>query len=183
MDQEIITKKCSKCQETKNITEFYFRNDRHNYFTVCKECKKIQKRMLKLKHPNRYKEYNCLYKIEHKKERNEKLKIKRKIDVNFKIIETLRARINIAIKNNKKINHSIELLGCTPKELKQYLELQFKDGMSWDNYGLYGWHIDHIIPCSIFDMSDPVEQKQCFHYSNLQPLWAKDNLIKGDKII
>ena len=62
------------------------------------------------------------------------------------------------------------------------MENKFQDGMNWENYGFYGWHIDHIIPCSSFDMIDPEQQKICFHYSNLQPLWAADNFRKSDKV-
>jgi hypothetical protein len=54
--------------------------------------------------------------------------------------------------------------------------------MSWGNYGLHGWHVDHIIPCASFDLTDPEQQRQCFHYTNLQPLWAEDNLRKSDKL-
>jgi hypothetical protein len=57
----------------------------------------------------------------------------------------------------------------------------FTEGMSWDNYG--EWHIDHILPCSSFDLADIEQQKICFNYKNLQPLWAEDNLRKGAKII
>ena len=74
-----------------------------------------------------------------------------------------------------------ELIGCKFSELKQHLENKFKPGMTWENHGLYGWHIDHIKPCSKFDFTDDNEQKKCFHYTNLQPLWAKENLIKRDK--
>ena len=55
--------------------------------------------------------------------------------------------------------------------------------MSWENYGIHGWHIDHIIPCDFFNLQDPVEQYMCFRWQNLQPLWAKDNLKKSNKII
>lgn len=72
-----------------------------------------------------------------------------------------------------------ELIGCSPDELKKHLENQFQPGMTWDNHGLYGWHIDHIRPCASFDLTDPEQQKQCSHYTNLQPLWAQDNLDKG----
>ena len=54
--------------------------------------------------------------------------------------------------------------------------------MSWDNYGLHGWHVDHIKPCASFDLSKPIEQRKCFNFNNLQPLWAIDNLRKGSKI-
>ena len=85
------------------------------------------------------------------------------------------------LKHNRKHGTTIKLLGCNINELRFYLEGKFIDGMSWDNYG--EWHIDHIRPCASFDLTDPEQQKKCFHYTNLQPLWAEDNLSKGDKII
>ena len=72
-------------------------------------------------------------------------------------------------------------MGCNIDFLKKYIAKKFTKGMSWDNYGLYGWHIDHIKPCSCFDLTKPEQQKLCFHYSNLQPLWAKDNISKSNK--
>lgn len=74
------------------------------------------------------------------------------------------------------------MLGCSKQELVEHLESQFQDGMSWENYGLHGWHIDHIIPVSSFDISEPNQLKKCFHFSNLQPLWAIDNLRKSNKL-
>jgi hypothetical protein len=82
------------------------------------------------------------------------------------------------IKRSKTLN----LLGCSLKEFVSHIEAQFKPGMSWANYGKNGWWIDHIKPCAKFDLSDPVQQFQCFHYSNLQPLWWRDNIVKSDKI-
>jgi hypothetical protein len=70
-------------------------------------------------------------------------------------------------------------VGCTPEFLKQYLASQFQPGMSWDNHG--AWHIDHRKPCASFDLTDPAQQKACFHYTNLQPLWAEENLRKGSR--
>ena len=74
----------------------------------------------------------------------------------------------------------MDLVGCSIPELRKRLTQQFLPGMTWDNYGK--WHIDHIRPCASFDLTDPEQQKQCFHYSNLQPLWAADNLRKGASI-
>jgi hypothetical protein len=71
----------------------------------------------------------------------------------------------------------MRLLGCDVSQLWEHLESMFQEGMTKENYGK--WHVDHIKPCASFDMYDPEQQKQCFHYSNLQPLWAEDNLIKG----
>ncbi len=74
---------------------------------------------------------------------------------------------------------TIELVGCSKSELIKHLERKFLPGMSWDNYGFHGWHIDHIVPCSAFNFEDPEQQRACFHYTNLQPLWALDNMRKG----
>ncbi len=95
----------------------------------------------------------------------------------------VRSRAKVAIKNgmSKKCTGTNELLGCSWDELKLHLESQFSDGMTWDNYGLHGWHIDHIKPCASFDLTIDSEQKKCFHYTNLQPLWAEDNWKKGDR--
>jgi len=97
----------------------------------------------------------------------------------------LRLRIWKAIRDNysEKSFNTIELLGCTIQEAKEHLEKQFKEGMTWENHGINGWHIDHIIPCASFDLTDPEQQKKCFHYTNLQPLWAKENMSKGSKIL
>lgn len=109
---------------------------------------------------------------------------RKKADISYVLIKGLRARVSAAIKRGgKKCNTTTELVGCTMSELTAHLEKQFTDGMTWDNYSFMGWHIDHIIPCASFDMSDIEEQKKCFHYTNLQPLWAKDNLKKGAKIV
>ena len=75
----------------------------------------------------------------------------------------------------------MELVGCTRSELCKYLERQFKIGMTWDNYG--EWHVDHILPCASFDLTKRTQQKKCFHYTNLQPLLASDNMRKGAKIL
>lgn len=74
---------------------------------------------------------------------------------------------------------SEELLGCTVEEARKHLESLFLEGMNWDNNTKRGWHIDHIIPCSAFNLEDLEEQKKCFHFLNLQPLWATDNESKG----
>ena len=75
------------------------------------------------------------------------------------------------------------VVGYALDELKKHLEKQFANNMTWENYGRNGWHIDHIRPCASFDLSEPAQQRECFHYSNLQPLWAKDNLAKGKKLL
>jgi len=73
-------------------------------------------------------------------------------------------------------------LGCTIDELRTHLETRFSDGMSWNNWTLDGWHIDHIIPLAFFDLTDPEQVKIACHYTNLQPLWAEENLRKSGRI-
>jgi len=73
----------------------------------------------------------------------------------------------------------MKLAGCSLNFLRNFLEAQFQPGMSWENYG--AWHIDHLRPCAAFDLRDPAQQKECFHFSNLQPLWATENWKKNDK--
>jgi hypothetical protein len=115
----------------------------------------------------------------------EQIMLKRKNNVEYCILNKLRMRINCAVKSQgaHKSKKTMQLVGCTVKELKQYLEQKFKEGMSWYNYGKHGWHIDHIKPCSSFNLKKGNEQHKCFHYTNLQPLWAKENLQKSNKVI
>jgi len=94
----------------------------------------------------------------------------------------LHVRLYKAEKNKKKnkSEKTLKMLGCTVDQLQTFLEAEFTEGMTWDNYG--EWHIDHMLPCASFNLEDPEEQKKCFHWTNLQPLWAIDNIRKGAKI-
>ena len=105
-----------------------------------------------------------------------------KTDPIFKISVMVRKRINIFLKqkNIKKTNKSFEMIGCSPEYLKKYLENKFKPGMSWSNHGIHGWHIDHIIPLASAKNQEDFEKLT--HYTNLQPLWSKENLSKKDKL-
>lgn len=107
---------------------------------------------------------------------------KRKNDIRYRIYCNLRSRINLALKSSSKSNGTINLLGCSIPELKKHLESQFLPGMTWETYGLRGWHVDHVVPCAVFDFTDPEQQKMCFNYTNLRPLWWLDNLKKGAKL-
>ncbi len=102
---------------------------------------------------------------------------KKKTDLDFRLSKSLRDRLYKAITRDEKNLSAALLVGCSTEELKIYLEKQFTDGMSWNNYG--EWHIDHIRPCASFDLSDLSQQIECFHYTNLRPLWAEDNKSKG----
>ena len=100
-------------------------------------------------------------------------------DLNFRLARLLRSRIRHAVRGNSKIGSAVQDLGCSVEELKMYLEHKFQFGMSWDNYG--EWHVDHILPLSRFDLTDRKQFKKACRFTNLQPLWAEDNLRKGNK--
>lgn len=105
---------------------------------------------------------------------------RRKEDPQFRLVGALRCRIRLALKGVGKSAHTMELLGCPIRELRVRLEKQFRPGMTWENYGPV-WHVDHIKPCISFDLTNPGEQRRCFHFTNLQPLFARDNLAKGSR--
>ena len=101
----------------------------------------------------------------------------------YKIKYNIKSRLGLLLKKQKitKRERTLDYVGCSFEDLKNHLEKQFKKDMTWDNYGL--WHIDHIKPCASFDLVCPVQQLSCFHYKNLQPLWASENMSKGSKLI
>lgn len=192
-NKEKIKKKCknyylnnkeSIIQKTKqysaNNRELVL-NGKKNYYYKNKE--KISEKVKnsteeqKIKNRQRVKKYR----FENKELLNKKAVLRSKNDIEFRLLKTLRSRIRFALKskNSDKLHSASNLLGCSISFFKNYLEERFLDGMSWDNYGLKGWHIDHKIPCILFDLIKEEEQKLCFHYKNLQPLWAIDNLKKG----
>ena len=98
----------------------------------------------------------------------------------FRIKAALRSRLHHAVRFGYKSAHTMELLGCTSAELMTKLEAKFTEGMTWELYGK-GWHVDHIRPCASFNLLDASEQRICFHWSNLQPMWALENMAKGDE--
>lgn len=103
-------------------------------------------------------------------------------EITFRIRHALRARLRLALKHRgiREPRTTFELIGCTPCELRVHLERQFLPGMTWTNHGQ--WHIDHILPCAQFDLTDAEARRRCFHFSNLQPLWATDNIRKGGSL-
>lgn len=138
-----------------------------------KEQIKEKQKLYRLNNKNKIKEYSKKYELNNKNRRREYNK-NYIPSLNAKITHTLSNRILSAVKieNVKKYTSSNKLLGCSIIFLKEYIESKFTKGMTWENRGNSGWHIDHIQPCSSFDLSDPKQQKLCFHYTNLQSLWA-----------
>ncbi len=102
-------------------------------------------------------------------------------DPHYKLRQNLRNRLNSAIKDNLKTGSAVRDLGCSISELKAHLESKWQPGMSWENHGQYGWHIDHVVPLASFNLTDREQFLKACHFTNLQPLWAEDNLTKSDR--
>ena len=209
---ENIFQYCSSCRKLKPMVDFYFRIPRSKHHTVCmvcnrsnikkwrlktkdkrleylkhnKECIKIKQKIYYNKNRNKFNINQKNYRIKNDKQckftRNLYMQ-KRRQQLDFKLLENYRRRLNKLYNtvNIKKQNKSNMLIGCTPLELKVYLCKLFIDNMTCNNYG--EWEIDHIIPCTFFDINDPTELKQCFYYTNLQPLWKIDNIKKHNKVL
>jgi len=144
-----IKPKCNQCNNDIDFEKYYSNNNRKSLNLYCNA--------------------NCQKKYYYR------------TNLKRKLMHTLRCRLKIFVKQrNYKKNASITLmLGCSPSELRTYIENQFIKGMSWDNWALKGWHIDHIKPLASARTEEEL-LKLC-HYTNLQPLWAYDNLSKGTK--
>ncbi len=166
-----MVKVCSKCGVEKKYSEFH--KGRTHKYGIKKQCKSCVKEY--------YKEYYQENKAKAKKIAIEYQRERRKIDPLYKMKVNLRSRTSVAFKKKgySKNTKTQEMLGVDWEVVKKHIERKFKKGMNWDNY--VKWHIDHIIPLSSAKTSERL--KQLCHYTNLQPLWAKDNLSKSNKII
>lgn len=104
-------------------------------------------------------------------------------DINYNLRRKLSRRIGMAFKHGKGNHRTMEIVGCSLKQFRDYIFSKMSPDMKWSDVMSSRVHIDHIIPCSSFDLTDPEQVKKCFHYTNMQPLWAEDNLRKADKIL
>ena len=171
-------KKSNKTYISKHKKEILKRNKQYYQKNKEKISKESKTRYQKNKEHISIKgaEYRRLNK-EKIKERDKKNYHKYKLNPKRKIANNLRRRLRQLLTENDYSLKMIKLLGCSIDDFKKHLSNNFQEGMTFENYGK--WHIDHIIPCRLFDLSKPGEQMICFNYKNLQPLWAIDNLKKS----
>lgn len=201
-------KKCSKCGWLKELSEFNARtlpSGNAGYQSPCRECNARARK----EHPTS-KEYRIKWMranpdkvaasiLRYKKTEKYRAKVKRqsqkrkparrvyqrnryRTDPEYRLGILLRRRLHESLKRTSthKCAGTFELLGCRIEELRIHLERNFKSGMTWENHGPV-WHVDHIKPCAAFDLTDPEQQRICFHWANLQPLFAQENIKKSDK--
>jgi len=204
-----VNKKCSKCKEVKPVNEFGKLNKRKDGLKeLCKECKRKETKEYRTKNPiseecreisrrkakerrakdpekyrtesRQYFKNNPNYRLDYEQERNK--------DPIFRIKKNISRRMRYALFSGVKKDSATKNLGCSVPFLKQHLVQQFyshpktKKPMTWENYGIKGWHIDHIIPLAFFDLADPEQFKIAVHYKNLQPMWAYQNLQKSSSL-
>lgn len=173
-DTAVKEKKCSSCSGVKKYSEFYV-SKRHldGYFKECIACIEI-KRKNKGNNPKfkRTKEYMIAYNKKRNSEPNYKLK--------YALRSNLHSHIR-RIENGVKSERTLTYVGCSLDFLKSWFEFQFDQHMTWDNHGTY-WHIDHIMPCSSFNLTKNDMLHACYNWSNLRPVNALENLSKGDKV-
>ena len=157
----------------------HFRAYNKNYYIINKDKIKAQHKVYRENNIDKARMRDRAY----SKANKDKFNNRYKTDIQYKLSKLLRNRLQKSLKNKWKSGSAIKDLGCTIDELKTHLESKFQLGMTWDNWGFEGWHIDHIKPLASFDLTDREQFLIACHYTNLQPLWAKDNMAKSDKII
>lgn len=164
---------CCVCLIEKPLSEFslYLKKKpkpRMSYDGPCKICHNKKHKEWRKANPELYKAKVKKYYIRHRK------------DPEKVVVMRLRSRLKSLIRYTgikSRPKSCFDLIGCAALTLKEHLERQFKSGMTWDNYGKV-WHIDHIKPCNCFDLSDIQQQKECFYYKNLRPLWATTKIAR-----
>jgi len=179
-------KNCKKCKVSKSLSEFSPRRDKDRKPTFrshCKACINIQASIrgqrddVKLKQKECSRQYYDNNRDKIRKSVREYKRISRQ-NTEIRLRDNLRTRLTSAIRQDIKAGSAVADLGCSIEFLKKYLEGQFQEGMTWDNWSPNGWHIDHIMGLASFNLSNIEEFKKACHYTNLQPLWAKENRVK-----
>jgi hypothetical protein len=170
-NESIISKICSICNTEKMIDKFN-KSNRHidGYFKECKLCR--NKKILNVGNNPKIKRTKE-YMIEYNK--------KRYSDFSFKLKYVLRSNLSKQLKKESKIERTLKYIGCTLNFLIEWFIFLFDNNMTLDNHGIY-WHIDHITPCSFFDLENQESIHKCYNWTNLRPCEAKENLLKGNKI-
>ena len=168
---------------------WYLKNkERHNERTKENYLKNREKRIKQMAEYNfknrehlleQMKEHHLKNKEKKREYNREYMRKRYNTDINFRLKTLCRIRVRLALKGFDKSASTMELIGCTPDELRKHIESLFQPWMTWENQGAGGWDIDHIKACFHFNLADPEQQRACFNWSNLQPLEHIANIKKG----
>mgnify|MGYP001576180304 CR=1 FL=1 len=187
IDKENGWKLCNKCQNTYSLDYFALNKKYNLYITICKNCERIKNQNYRKNNREKVRanerRYNKFIKhIPHFKERRKNEK--RRYYLNNILNCRISASIKNAIKNKKNFRHWEILVNYTLNKLKTHIESKFTEGMNWDEFNKGNIQIDHILPRNLFIFNTETDKqfKFCWSLNNLQPLWAKDNISKSDKL-
>jgi len=166
------TKVCSVCNKEKTLDNFYIAKCKGTVRAMCKYCSSLQRK-------DYYKNNTEQTIITNTQYQNKRMQT----DVNYKLERRLRSRIYTAFTSQSlsKNKRTWDFIDLSTADFRKWMEMQLYDGMTMENYGKY-WHIDHVIPCSSFDLSDEKEAEKCFNWKNLRPYLALKNIVKSNKI-
>jgi len=174
---DTIIKKCTVCNLEKSLNQYKINlKSNDNFSHICISCSPKSEWTVEKQRASEKK-----YRLNNPDKIKEKYK-KQSLNINRRVRNSLNHRISGSLKsnNNKKTNKTIQYIGCEISFLKDWIQYQFQENMSWDNYGK--WHLDHVKPCASYNLNNNNDVLQCFNWKNYQPLWSKDNLIKSNKI-
>lgn len=191
-------KTCTGCGQTKSLTDFHrSKRGRGGISARCKQCARQQtyvewiardpegRRASRTENTRKYRarllsdpQSAAAYR-RRKSEYMIQWQKRKKNDVAWRLKMTIRSRLACAIKGKSSRNGAVRHLGCSVPDLMAHLECQFDDGMTWENYGIGGWEVDHIKPLAAFDLTDVEQFRAASHYTNLQPLWGASNRAKA----
>ena len=176
-----LVKRCTRCGQDKPRDQFYARSS-GELLPHCKNCACVKR------DPAVTSRYHRATRARpgHWKTVAARITRRRHEDVQFRLAGNLRNALRRAVKasGGRKPGRTVELLGCSVAEFKSYIEAQWQEGMSWDNWGrtVDCWQLDHKRPIASFDLTDEAQVRACFHFSNYQPLWMLENAIKKDRV-
>jgi hypothetical protein len=195
----MTTKVCTKCREEKSAQEFQrHRRSKDGRFSYCKACvseyqkewykenRDKRREYLKLylkQNPEKRREYDKKYRKRNRGKIRKYEKARRSKDPAFRLAQNLRVRLGAVLNGKTKPQPTLEMLGCSLGFLKFWLQMQFKQGMTWENHG--EWHVDHIVPLALVDMNAENWEdrlRKLNHFTNLQPLSAGENFRKSGRI-
>jgi hypothetical protein len=189
--ETIQGRSCPRCNLYKPIDYFYRATaGRYGHRSICKACDDSAVKEIRTTSERAKKLHylaNKKWRSSHPEKRREmgiKGNAKRHSTVQGRLSHNISIRIGHDLHGNKNGEHWEKIVGYSIKQLKEHLERKFTTGMSWDNYGLHGWHVDHIIPQSAFNYEtvDDIDFKKCWALKNLQPMWGAQNISKGNKV-
>lgn len=169
------TKICKDCKI--ELPNDQFRVHRRVSLRVCRKCENSRTIEYYRNNPNKRREYHT----KNKDKLNDYRKQKYQTDYSFRFVSLLRKRVNSCVRGKKQGLHTLDILGCSRIIFLIWIDSNFYGDISWLNYGTY-WHIDHIKPCASFNFLQESHIKECFHWSNMRPCLATENLIKSNRI-